>query len=386
MRPFILLAVLAAVTPAFGDDAWASGRKAGETYAQFAARQQAGYEWRYHADDPGLNWQYLYRGGVQVGAYDYRRDVYRPYDAATKSWGAEARPFWKADPTLSRAVPAPQARNYGVDLDKLSPAVPVGTNYSINGKPVTKAQAEKAVAGSEVPDDGGKWRLTLVCKDEATRKRVVKDLHDDPSLAPLRDKVLLQSYADPGHWHLAPFKLGEDRRFQGSGFALFLQPPEGVDADGQTSSPVVQALYQYAGPEALRKLKPSYDGNKNDDGTAAPLSLANLPIISGAVLAVLGLGAVAFLVATRKKPAKVPHGPQGPIEVVADRPRLRPKPQPMIEEQAVRMPTFGDLLITHLEAERLDEEEAVRRKEEKDKVRAAFRQLAGVPDPPSGGA
>src|SRR5262245_44467141 len=73
-----------------------------------------GFEWRILAGDDDC--VYLYRDGVQIGAWRYSKGIWRDYDAVAGRWG----PFRGAAP----ATPPVRAgvgvvQNHGIDLDKL---------------------------------------------------------------------------------------------------------------------------------------------------------------------------------------------------------------------------------------------------------------------------
>ncbi len=117
-------------------------------------------------------------------------------------------------------------------------------------------------AGGALPDYASMPSITVVCADAAKRQRVLDDLASSPSLAAFKEKFGPRARGyDPGHWHLKPFKLAEDRRFQASGFCILVQ---GVADPGGKARPTV--VYDYEGPDqlagVLRTVDPSYDPNR----------------------------------------------------------------------------------------------------------------------------
>jgi hypothetical protein len=234
-------------------------------------------EWRRHPSDPGRS--YLFRDGVQVAGYDHGADEYRTYDATTNTWGPVAAPPWKepekiAAPHRSSAVP-----NYGVDLDQLHGDRE--ERYHLNGIPVSRDQARKAMAGGTIPDDAGRLRLTVIGDAEST-SRVTKDLDANPALAAWKDRLVVQAYP-PTHWAMA--KAG----FYTAGRpTIYVQTPAGQ---------VLHRQDDYADgadglAQALRRADPTYDPSKDADLRRSGLfSLGKVPapvwILAAAVVILL---------------------------------------------------------------------------------------------------
>lgn len=235
----------------------------------------------------------LYRAdGTQAGAYDYARDGYLPLlgngtfgvacpspavpprralfqkqqpqkkissaktlgcvckDECKCTWtdtcGADC--FCAAKPQVSLPVEQPSL-NFGLDFGRLNQP----RRYLLRGREVNRAEAFQAVEGN-LSDDSGKHRLVCVGAPEKC-KQVRDDLAGNLLLSNFKD-WLWYSYA-PDHWHLETFRLDKDRRFQESGFALFLLEPGGK---------VCHAQYDYKdGAEGLHKAHPDYDPAKNPD-------------------------------------------------------------------------------------------------------------------------
>src|SRR5262249_13574687 len=136
------------------------------------------------------------RDGIQIAGYDHESREYRSYDAATQSWATPTRPPWGREP---EAVPAPRQAtpNFGVELDRLH-AGPE-ERYHLNGVPVSRDQAVRAMAGNTIPDDANRLRLTVIGDDAG---RVAQDLSSAPALEPWKDRLVVQTYA-PNHWAVA---------------------------------------------------------------------------------------------------------------------------------------------------------------------------------------
>lgn len=177
-------------------------------------------------------------------------------------------------------LPLPRV-NYGVDQSKIAPQ----ERYSINGRPVTEAQAEKALAGPEgkLTDDSSKLSLTIIGSD-AERKQALTDLAA-PALATFREHVVVQDYSP-------------DSPMLACGFAtdghptVYLQKPDGT---------VLAHTDQYNGSatwEAIRKKDPSYDPAKDVDpaAPAAPLTVNGepsvIPFLGAAAAVVVGFALI----------------------------------------------------------------------------------------------
>ena len=174
----------------------------------------------------------------------------------------------------------PPERNFGVDVDKLSPKLVDNCEcpiYWIRGKKIAKSEAYGLVGKGTLQDDRKKLSLTLI-GSEADRAKVEKDLP-----AELKDKVKLWS-VNPDHWSVA-----------GLGYVttgtptIYLQEPSGK---------VIWRQDTYSGPEdmtTLRKKVDGYDGKK-DPGPNAPEGGSSIP-----PLLWLGGGAAMLLMLARGK-------------------------------------------------------------------------------------
>lgn len=92
--------------------------------------QASPYQWRYWSADPDRH--YLYRAGVQVGAYCHRTKKYRAYDATKNTWGTPS------DYLPHTPVPA-----------RGSPVNPFGAEAMLKG--VTPAGALPFMGGTIAP-------------------------------------------------------------------------------------------------------------------------------------------------------------------------------------------------------------------------------------------
>lgn len=263
---------------------------------------------------PGV-WYYQHNGWP-VCYYNPDSGKFEVMDSKTGAW-VQAAPPWTGLTALPWEVLP--VENFGVDRSEIkSNCCP--DKWSINGRQVTREDWYNAVseAGPPISDDSSKWRLTCVrdpkrVTDEAWAK-MLKDLADSPALADLRGKVHLQAYSDPGHWHLAGFKLGSDQRFVTSGLGIYLQEPATAD---RRTSPVVQARYSYEGPEALRRIDPGYDPNKVPGSDAKPF-WDSWKLDKGKLLMMLGVvGLVAFVLLKKPKPDELPWTPARPTRMEA---------------------------------------------------------------------
>lgn len=273
----------------------------------------SGYEW---VQIPDSTQQALYYYGVQIGAWDYARDVYRAYDARTGSWGPVCEPPWgkpevrdfgvkRKQPLAREAEPPkpkepkdepkpeepkpPEVKNFGVELD----LIPAGEFFSRNGKRVyDREEALRVISdGGALADDASKLRVTVV-GTEAECLQVSQDLAGHPALAPFKDKVLFQCYR-PDHWAV------RDAGLPAAGHPTIVVQ-EKPDAAGKGR--VLWHQDDYAGgaealAAALRKADPNYDPNK-DPGPKNPEGPGGVPLWAWAAGFV---GLVLFLPSKKKR-------------------------------------------------------------------------------------
>jgi hypothetical protein len=210
--------------------------------------------WRRFASDPDRS--YLFEGGMQVAAYDHARDIYRTYDARTDTWGPPGPPPWRRPEPV--AAPAEKVEkveavpNYGVETDQLNGGH--GEHYRLNGVPVSPERARQALAGDPIPDDTARLRLTVI-GDTTAARRVTSDLASAATLAPWKDRVVVQAYA-PDHWAVARAGFSTGGRP-----TIYVQAPSGKVLHRQDDyADGAEGLAQ-----ALRRADPNYDPAKDPD-------------------------------------------------------------------------------------------------------------------------
>jgi len=185
-------------------------------------------------------------------------------------------------------------RNYGIMREKMRDTG-CDTNYSrtdwrgtLN---VSKKQAMEAV--NKLDDDSGKNPVVIVGGTVEQRNTVLSDLAGSPSLAWFKDKALVQTYADPGHYQLEGFKLPQDERFKKSGFMIALLSPPNKDGFGK----LLYAQYDYDGgaenfsAQARPRVDPNFDPNKKD-----PVSGGGFPSIPWWIYPLAGAGIALFII------------------------------------------------------------------------------------------
>jgi hypothetical protein len=238
-------------------------------------------EWRFHDEEPQR--AYLYLDGLQAGGYDVERDQWRHFDADKNVWGDPQALFPRRCVGAAAEVP-----NFGVMQTKLNGST---SHHSINGRSVTEEDALAALQG-KLTDDSQKLRLTIIGPQEK-RQVVLADWNASPSLAALKDKVLVQGY-DPTHWAVA------NAGFRTTGQPnIYLQAPDGK---------VLHRQDDYRGPdklaEAIRKADPNYQPNNDPDlnksNPPSPSPSFDLSHVPGWCCAAGAAGA-AFLVLRRRK-------------------------------------------------------------------------------------
>src|SRR5260221_10418294 len=97
--------------------------------------------WHTQPDEPTR--AYLYVNGRQAGGYDGERDVWRPFDADTGSWGPAQALF----PNRRGGAIQADVPNFGIMRDRLAGE----ERYSLSGVPVNAAKAREAF--SALTDD-----------------------------------------------------------------------------------------------------------------------------------------------------------------------------------------------------------------------------------------
>lgn len=220
-----------------------------------AAKIGVGYDWRFRSDDRAA---YLYKDGVQIGAWDGDGKRWMDFDAQAGTW-QDGYPPWYA-PALVGAQAPPSGVFFGVERDKIGRE----ESLSLNGKRVAFRVIQDVFGDDTLSDDSGRLRLT-VCGLKDVRDRVVADMKTHPALASMSNRFLVQSYP-PGTWATEVFK-----RPAGEAFWLSISGPpnkksQGVEYHAQTSYDGPERLAK-AMEEALRRSDPNYDPTKTPDLT-----------------------------------------------------------------------------------------------------------------------
>ncbi len=178
---------------------------------------------------------------------------------------------WSADQELSPFAPPEshtvkvieqQEQNFGLDRSRLDRGV---EKFWLGGREVTRKQAYSAIEGKgkDLIDDREKLRLTVI-GTASECKAVIADLESNPALSVFADTLLVQAYR-PDNWAVKElgFLPGSPRimvqggpDFRGAGKVLHSQG----DYNGGA-----QAL-----ADALRRVRPDYDPNKDVDKRKTP--------------------------------------------------------------------------------------------------------------------
>ena len=259
-----------------------------------SAAVAAPYEWR--AID--ANQIALYSAGKQVGVWIMARQCYREL-LPDGNWSAdqELSPFPPPESHLVKVIEQ-QEQNFGLDRSRLDRGV---EKFWLGGREVTRKQAYTALsgAGKDLIDDREKLRLTVI-GTAAECQAVVKDLESNPALSVFADTLLVQAYR-PDNWAVKDSGLlpGSPR--------IVVQG--GPDAKG--SGKVLHSQGDYNGgaqalADALRRVRPDYDPNKDRDQRKTPAkpaapdagnsTIALIVMLLAGGLTVAGFPALASLV------------------------------------------------------------------------------------------
>lgn len=231
------------------------GQKWGTTLSDAVALP---YEWRVIDE----NQVALYQGNKQVGVWIMARQCYR-----------ELLPDgnWSADQKLAPFLPLPShvisqveqsVLNFGVDRNRLDSGV---EKFWLGGREVTRKQAYFALEGKgrDLIDDREKLRLTVI-GSLSECKAVISDIESNPALSVFADTLLIQSYR-PDNWAVKDigFAPGTPRIVVQSG------------PDSRGAGKVLHSQGDYEGgaaalADALRRVRPDYDPNKDKDQRKAP--------------------------------------------------------------------------------------------------------------------
>lgn len=363
--------------------------------------------WEMKTAEP--RWRYLIMDGKTIAAWDADNDLYYPRTESGQ-WCPGTKANWRAVPgqvqpvaaTVSSApvresqkpteapkkAPAPApvvqapkeetrlqpapVQNFGIITGEVGKH---GERYVLNGRESNKAEAERALsasAGADLPDDSDKLRLTIIGPD-AERSKAIADLALSPALAGYRDRLNVQAYP-PGHWAVNGFK-GDGKP------SIYLQRPNGK---------VLHCQHDYDGgaealAKALRKVDPSYDPTNDPDlRKSSPLSDGGLPTMSQMGLAGGILAAILFLLRVDWKALREKFKPK-PVNRLAAHHSTPPQggSGTAPPRTCSGTPTFGKLLVQHVQSEKQREADlkAALEVQQRDRteVQAAFRELAGFP-------
>lgn len=226
--------------------------------APLSAAVAAPYEWRII----DANQAALYSAGKQLGVWIMARQCYREL-LPDGNWSSdqELSPFPPPESHLIKVIEQ-QEQNFGLDRSRLDMGV---EKFWLGGREVTRKQAYTALsgAGKDLIDDREKLRLTVI-GTASECKAVIADLETNPALSVFADTLLVQAYR-PDNWAVKElgFLPGSPRimvqggpDFRGAGKVLHSQG----DYEGGA-----QAL-----ADALRRVRPDYDPNKDIDKRKTP--------------------------------------------------------------------------------------------------------------------
>ena len=293
-----------------GEPVKAYGQKWGTLSSAAVA---APYEWKVI----DANQAALYSAGKQLGVWIMARQCYREL-LPDGNWSAdqELSPFPPPESHLVKVIEQIE-QNFGLDRSRLDRGV---EKFWLGGREVTRKQAYTALsgAGKDLIDDREKLRLTVI-GTAAECQAVVKDLESNPALSVFADTLLVQSYR-PDNWAMKDigFAPGTPRivvqggpDFRGAGKVLHSQG----DYNGGA-----QAL-----ADALRRVRPDYDPNKDRDQRKTPAkptapdagnsTIALIVMLLAGGLTVAGFPALASLVRIGGS-MLTPKAPERKVETV----------------------------------------------------------------------
>lgn len=164
-----------------------------------------------------------------------------------------------------------------------------GNRYYCNSRACSRSEAFQRLSEASLVDDTGKAFLTIV-GDEAMRKQVLADIDSSSALREFKGKLHVNAYA-PDDWHVKQIGLQPGITYQ---TALKDQEHNVV--------PVEFRFRAYAGDaalaEAIRKVDPKYQPDKDPDPTKKPINNpdgtkinptpATLPTLPNHLLVTLG--------------------------------------------------------------------------------------------------
>lgn len=243
------------------------------------AAAAAGTTWQLHGD----GYQYAYRNGERIGAYDPQ----------LKLWWPKINGEW-AEPIPYDRNARTSRENFGLNPEWVKESRADKPEYvSIGGKPTTLRQAFDYLGASsdnKLPDLAGRAHVSIITDNIHLRDQVLRDFDHAPSLVAWKDKLSVSAYPAT-HWHLSPFSLGQSDQFRRTGFALLIQPAAGHDGHSKP-----KAIFAYAGPDdaagALRRALPSYDPSKIEDVSSKLPKVPTWAYPVGAGVVIVGLAAL----------------------------------------------------------------------------------------------
>lgn len=210
-----------------------------------------------------------------VGRWDVPRGEFYGYSADRKQF-APAEQWSGKD--LPNEIP-----DYGVRFDRLQ----LAERYNVNGRQVTRAEAEQAFGAKQLPNDASCLRITVTGKHA---EQVAKDVQKSEVLAPWRGKLVVQAYPEGAkHWHLNGLGFPES--------GIVVQEPPYKDGRGR----VIHQQEGYGGPEqleqCLRNCDPKYQPSLAPDLTKW------FPVGGDQtfLLVALGVGSILLVFLWRKK-------------------------------------------------------------------------------------
>ena len=286
-----------------------------------SAAVAAPYEWKVI----DANQAALYSAGKQLGVWIMARQCYREL-LPDGNWSAdqELSPFPPPESHLVKVIEQIE-QNFGLDRSRLDRGV---EKFWLGGREVTRKQAYTALsgAGKDLIDDREKLRLTVI-GTASECKAVIQDLETNPALSVFADTLLVQSYR-PDNWAMKDigFAPGTPRivvqggpDFRGAGKVLHSQG----DYEGGAT----------ALADALRRVRPDYDPNKDIDKRKVPAkptapdagnsTVALIVMLLAGGLTVAGFPALASLVRIGGT-MLAPKAPERKVETVK-RKAVKPK-------------------------------------------------------------
>ena len=301
-----------------GEPVKAYGQKWGTLSSAAVA---APYEWR--AID--ANQIALYSAGKQLGVWIKARQCYREL-LPDGNWSAdqELSPFAPPETHLVKVIEQ-QEQNFGLDRSRLDRGV---EKFWLGGREVTRKQAYSAIEGKgkDLIDDREKLRLTVI-GTASECKAVIQDLESNPALSVFADTLLVQSYrADNWAMKDIGFAPGTPRIVVQGG------------PDSRGAGKVLHSQGDYEGganalADALRRVRPDYDPNKDIDKRKAPAkpttpdtgnsTIALIVMLLAGGLTVAGFPALASLVRIGGT-MLTPKAPERKVETVK-RKAVKPK-------------------------------------------------------------